>query len=127
MVGKRCCSFPMSAHSFDGVFGSSEVLLLLENSVARKKEGDEHLERGGMGYAPLLVLEESILPAACGEKGAGCFHRFGVKVCFSKDKCVYRISVLLLEELGHRSWTQAFARRVSHQFFINVFHVATHS
>lgn len=61
-----------------------------------KKEGDERWEKGGMGHVSLLVPEASALPASCGEKGVGYFHWFGVKRCFSKGKCVYRISVLLL-------------------------------
>lgn len=68
-VGKSCSSpFPLPPHPSGGVFGSSGLLLLLENSVAENEGGDEHWERGRMGHGPLLVLEASALPVSCGKR-----------------------------------------------------------
>lgn len=46
---KLLLSFSSVSPSIGGVFGSSGVLLLLENSVAGNGGSDEHWERGGVG------------------------------------------------------------------------------
>lgn len=87
--------FALPPHPFGGVLDSPGVFLLLENGVARNGGDGNPGGEGEWDMEPSLCLNQA-LPSFSWAKGAGYFHGFGVKRCSEKDKCVYRIPVLLL-------------------------------